>query len=341
MRTASQLLHAHAGSPQAKESAPLPPGEVCWLCAGEATRGMPVEEWQGANFTGQNRVRAPSARFVCEPCVWVTGRFSGVIDRPAKPGKQPPRPSNVSHLYEETPTGVWYASASKGEKPRVLEFLKRPKPGLWFAAIAESGQKHVLPWTPVNPPGTPRGRVLFEELVVSLPGPEGWVLVDEMAALLTAGATKDELGRGEYSPATWIRCGELLADFEARRGAERHGAFWRLALFLAQRDEEAVATRMEAEKQERAAKAAQKDEVKRDRKRSEDGDARRHRRVPGGRARRIPADARGEATEALEHAARAGEDGVSDEHHRGRVGDDAGAQPQAAGAEQLHLFGDG
>lgn len=341
MRTASQLLHAHAGAPQAKESAPLPPGELCWLCAGDAARGMPVEDWQGANFTGQNRVRAPSARYICEACVWATARFSGVPGRPAKEGKEPPRICNVSHLYEETTDGVRYASASKGEKPLVLDFLRRPKAGLWFAAIAESGQKHVLPWTPVNPPGTARGRVLFEETLVALPGPGGLALVDEMAALLTAGATKEEMARGEYEPGTWLRCGDAIRAFEAAHGAQRHGAWWRLALFLAQRDEAAVAARLEAEKQARAAqKAAEKEAKKRDR-RTKKSAARGDHRVPGRSEDGVPADAGSEPDEALGHAARAGAARVSDERQRGGVDDDAGAQPETAGTEQLPLFGAG
>ncbi len=406
MTTATQLLHAYAGAPQAKGSLPLTEGERCWLCAGPALRGLPVEDWQGANFTGQNRVRCATARYICEACVWATGRFSGVPGRaagravvlaevaaegeesviirkatakgwakamPVAPSalvesvplgdkrlaaareresldgrrfamvdlqKEPPRLGNVSHLYEVDGSGHHYQSASKGEKPLVLAFLRRPKAGIWFAAIAESGQKHVLPWTPVNPVGTARGRVLFEETPVALP--ESLDLVDEMAALLTAGASKDELGRGDYSPSTWIRCGDVLAKFEERRSRERHGAFWRLALFLAQRDEEATAQRMANEEQVRTAKKAAEKEGKRGDKRDrKKGDARGDGRVPRRGAERVPADAGSEPAQTLGHAVGAGAAGLPDERVGAGVGDDAGAGAETASPEQLGLFGAG
>lgn len=52
-----------------------------------------------------------------------------------------------SHLWHD---GA-YSYANKGDKPSILEFLRAPKTGPWFACIADSGQKHLLPYTPINP----------------------------------------------------------------------------------------------------------------------------------------------------------------------------------------------
>jgi len=238
-------------------------------------------------------VRAPTSRWVCEPCVYFCARLSPVPGRPpgkcsackgsgrheragckhCKRGKPHDTTGaclkcegsganalggnfrNVSHLYDES-APVPYVNASKGEKPAHIDFLRAPHAGVWFAAIAESGQKHVLPWAPVNPPGS-RGRVLFDEQTIALPDAAGWRIVDDLIALLTAGATKEEIERGDYGPHAWSRCEARIRAFEADWGDRLRGGDWfALALWLAQRDEDAVTERRAAEDAAKAEKKA-------------------------------------------------------------------------------------
>lgn len=239
---------------------------LCWLCASPLTRGQPVDQWNGASFTGQNRVRCPNATHVCEPCVWIASRLSPVPGRPPKPGKKlGGNWRNYSHLYEDNwhapalPDGErvrGYTNASKGEKPLIRAFLASEHLAPWFAAIADSGQKHVLPWAPLNGPGR-AGVVLFDEQLVRVPDDQS--LVAELMALLTAGCTKDELSTGDYTPRAWQLCGaDALLAFEERRGGERGGAWWSLALWLAQRDEETVQRRLAAEKEAKRARGSKR-----------------------------------------------------------------------------------
>jgi hypothetical protein len=100
--------------------------------------------------------------------------------------------------------------------------------------------------------------VLFDETVIALPDEHGWSLVDDMIALLTAGATKDEIGRGEYESGAWTRCRENIIQFERAHSIRRHGSWFKLAIWLAQRDEAAVAVRLEAEKQKKEDKSGRK-----------------------------------------------------------------------------------
>ena len=249
------MLHAHLGGPIVEGCVVAPPGSLCWVCAGPAPRAMPRADWNGASYSGQNKVRCPSSPWVCEPCVYLHSRTAPVPGRPPAPGKKlGGNFRNYSHLFERADDGiVTYANASKGEKPTILAFLRRPKLGTWFAAIADSGQKHVLPWAPINGQ-TARGRVLFDETVVELPDRTGWMLVDDLAALLTAGATKEEVGSGDYGPGAWTRCAAAIRAFEVRWSASRHGAWFTLALWLAQRDEATVAARQVVERETRTAK---------------------------------------------------------------------------------------
>lgn len=259
-RSASQILHVLIGTPRVEECADV--DSPCWVCGSWASRGMDRLAWMGASFVGQNRVRAPHASVICEACVYVMARSSPVPGRPAKDGKSPPNWRNFSVLVE----GDQLTTATKAEKPAILAFLRRPHVHPWFAAIADSGQKHVVPYAPVNPPGS-SGVVMFEEDVVRIPPqPDGqWQLISDISELLTAGATKAEVERGEYESWTWQRCGEHVRAFEERWSAYRNSKWMKLCLWLAQRDEEAVARRLEEEKRARLERAAEERSARRGR----------------------------------------------------------------------------
>lgn len=256
--TPSQLLWRACGSPPSPKASALPTDREgdwsrCWVCAGETRgRGCAIADWDGANFTGQSRVRYPAGQAICEPCLWVMARSSEV------PIEGNGNWRNYSVLYA---TGEPLLIRSKGDKPSVLAWLRRPHKAPWFAAIAESGQKHVVPYVPLN--GCGRARALFEERLVDLPrDPAAWSLCDEMAALATAGASKEEIETGRYEGAL-TRCRDAVRAFEARHASKRGGGFFALCIFLAQRDEAAVAERMAQEAADRAArKAAEKEALK-------------------------------------------------------------------------------
>lgn len=290
---------------------------VCWVCGSPSARGIQRYKWMGANFTGQNKVRCPSSEHVCEPCVHVTA------------GKPPDTERMWSHLVE----GDQHLRLNKGSKAAMRQFLFRYHKDPWFAAIADSGKKHIVPWCPVNTPGK-SGSVLFEETVVDIP--EDHSLVDEISVLLTLGATKEEMATGNYGARAWQLCGDTLRNFEERHGGERHGPWFDLALWLAQRDEEAVAVRLEAERAATAAKKAAEKARKRGQgkaKKPNDG-------ATAGAARRVSGNARVQRTKALgpptEH------DAVIVETERNTGGMDNPDVPQvAAGSaprKQLEMF---
>jgi hypothetical protein len=258
--SSSQLLHLILGSPVV--SGCVEAAGRCYVCAATLSRGKMVSDWLGSNYTDQNRVRSPHAAHVCEACVMLAQRKFPVPGRPPKEDKQfGGNFRNYSHMVEvgwlspPLPDGtqvLGYANASKAEKPLIRGFLGREHAGIWFAAIADSGQKHVVSFAPLNGPGR-GGRVLFEEMVVDVP--ESLALVDEMAALLTGGAIKDEVESGDYRPQTWLRCRDTLHAFEEEHRSERGSGWFSLAVWLAQRDEEATEARLMAESEEKRVKA--------------------------------------------------------------------------------------
>jgi len=320
VRSASQLLHAALGAPRFAGCDDHT--DACWVCGGLADRTMPRADWMGAQFVGQNRARAWSSPRVCEPCAcvtaWTTPATMPVPGRASKPGaKRDLMWRLFSVLYDDGHVTV----ANKGDKPAIRAWLRAPKRGPWFAAIADSGQKHVVPWAPVNGArGT--SRVLFEEMEVTL---GDWRLGDDMTALLTAGPSKDEIAAGEYRPQNWQRCQSAIESFETSWSSTRASPWWLLALWLSQRDEAAVSARMEIENAERRAKA-------KTRSTRSAGDS--------GAAGRVPRKRKSERAEALGHPARQDAPVRETNGERGGV-DHAVATPvvpERADGPQLDLF---
>lgn len=329
MRSATALVHDALGRPRFSEAVDLPDGTLCWMCGGSAERGIPVKDYGGRGFVGQNRVRAWASPWVCEPCVlitsWMTPALLPVPGVVSKEGaKRDANWRNYSVLYDDGHV----IAVSKGEKPRIRDWLRAPKQGVWFCALAESGQKHVAPWVPVQPAGARPGRVLFEERELTL---GDWTMLDDVTALLTAGASKEEIGTADYRPETWIRCGTAIDAFDQRWSGERSSAWWDLCLWLAQRDEEAVANRLVAEKETKknGSKRAKAKDPGRSRSRAAPSD-------PGG----VPGEPAVQRPEALDVVTGAGESGGKDDGNGRGVGHVVASWPTPGRSVkgQLSLF---
>jgi len=256
MQSLSRRVWAAHGSPLFGESRD---SFCCYLCGGSSNLGEPVGDWMGGNFTDQNRVRNPSGQFVCAACCFVSSRITEVQGRPAKEGKKFGGCfRNYSHCIE----GGEYFNASKGEKPLIRAFLERKHICEWGAAIADSGQLHVIPFTRMNfGNGTTAGVVLFDKQDIAIP--DDVSLIERTCDMLTTGATKDEILSGNYRIATIERCGDMVRAYEREARSERGGNWFSFVVWLAQRDEEQVATRLE---NENAAKKEKDDANKRTKK---------------------------------------------------------------------------
>lgn len=274
MKSATQIVWGAAGEIAMPDCSEMT--GRCWLCGGEVARGALVKKWLPSGFTDHARVAIPTSDVVCEPCVFICSRVSPVPGRP--PGKcsccdgtlviVTPRKGekagdpctkcegtglnasggnyrNYSHLYEG---GRGYANASKGEKPLIREFLEREKRGPWFACIADSGQKHVLPFARWNGPGV-AGVVLFDEQLIQVPRDTS--AIAGMVELLTEGVTKEEIETGDYTHHTMYDRREAVERFEAQFGKLRGSGWFTLSIWIAQRDEEEHARR-KAERKEKA-----------------------------------------------------------------------------------------
>ena len=238
--SATHLTWIASGSPR-QEGCSDTPGELCWVCAGDAGRSVLRTDWQGANYTGQNRVKYPPGTWVCEPCIFLHSRLSPVPGREAKEGKKlGGNWRNYCALVEIVDGTPFLTTATKGEKDLVRAFLRRRKIGPWFAALCESGQKHTIPGCPVNPPGT-NGIVRLEETDVRVTD-DLWPLVDAISEIATLGGSKEGAETGEWSSFAYARILREIEEFEERFAKPWRGSdLYKLALWLAQRDEERYA----------------------------------------------------------------------------------------------------
>lgn len=225
------IVHRVAGAPQVDECEEI--SGLCWFCGGAHRRGMEVRRWVKAGFTTGNRVRCPSSTTVCEPCVFICSRLSPVPGRPPAPGKKlGGNFRNYSHCAEIVGDEISYCNASKAEPERVVEFLRRPKRGRWWCAVAESGQKHAIPWAPPNGPGI-RGVVAFDDVTVTIPEGKRWGLLDRIETLLLLGVPRGAIADGRWSVDMCRKHGDALREFDDRWGHERGGSWFALCIHLA------------------------------------------------------------------------------------------------------------
>lgn len=226
------VVHAVAGSPAM--SACVPMTGRCWFCGGEHARGQLVEDWVSVGFTTGNRVRCAWSTTVCEACVFVCSRLSPVPGRPPKDGKSlGGNFRNYTHCAQMLPGGgVEYFNATKADPDRVTAWLRSPKLGTWWCAVAESGQKHVIPWAPPNGPGV-RGQVAFDDATVAIPDGQRWAMLDDVEALLLAGVTRASIVDGRWSVEQIRRHRSALIAFDEAWGHERGGGWFALVCHLA------------------------------------------------------------------------------------------------------------
>ena len=303
---------------------------LCGICGFDCKgRGVPLDE-AGMTFANQTNLRAPQSGIVCECCVFST-RWICPPGRSAKAREdgtdgRGPNPAMYGHRWHQLPDGsVEYGNHSKGDKPALRDFLRTPKQGPWWCTVADSGKKHSIPWAPLNAATSRRPLILFDEQLIRM---GDWQLVEDVTNLLTAGATKEAIERGDYSVGEWERCPDAIQAFEDKWARERGGGWLMLSVWLAQRDEAIVAERQAKEKENAA------------RKKSERKAKESPRGVSAGRAKTVRADKRIQRAGTVEPTGEPHAVSVSSERDSGPVGNGATSKPTGGGTgpKQLGFF---
>ena len=198
----------------------------CRIC-GQSSIGQAFGDWVKTTFMDWDKLVA--GEIACDGCLFWLDEASEELAR--RVGKEKPqRMRNYSHFVVN---GEWMP-LSKGDKVRMRALLLgRPFPEL--AAVAISGQKHIVFRARRNPPGGRAGWVQVEEAAVFVDPAELGALLESVEELYL-GFSKAEIATGQYRQyrirkfglARWRELDMCIRD---RRGSP----LLDLAIFLAQR----------------------------------------------------------------------------------------------------------
>jgi hypothetical protein len=196
IETATGMVWELAGQPR-RDTLPasLLPGR-CAVCGALADETVPVKATVGnATFTDQYLLAVPSSGRTCYPCAWVmSGKppdclrtwtvacAPGLDLGPSHPKSAPVVPA----------PGPGLLLTARNDMRPVARLLTSPPGSPWCIAVAESGQKHALPWTPVNHGGG-RWRVRMDALDVHGTPEVFRTVLGHAAALRAAGFTAAEI----------------------------------------------------------------------------------------------------------------------------------------------------
>lgn len=196
--TASHLVHRSAGRPApAGPTAALVVDEpsTCAACGAENGRTADLAKvFGGGNFADRHLLVRPDSGRICEPCLWSTSGAAAValrtwtvvaVEQGSLPQSHPKAPYDTERL----------CLTNRANPRPVSSALADPPDGRWVVAVAESSQKHVVLWAPVNH-GPGRWTVRMENTPVSS-DPDEWTAVLTAAATLrAAGHRADDVADG-------------------------------------------------------------------------------------------------------------------------------------------------
>lgn len=202
---------------------------VCRFC-GQQKEGDDFQRWAKPTFTDHDKLLPGD--IVCNDCLFWFEESNAELA--TKMGKdKPQRMRNYSHFIVN---GEWIP-LSKGDKSTMTKLLLSTSfPEL--AAIAESGQKHIVFRATRNPQGGKAGWVQFEEQSLWLEPDELCQALDAIEPALSI-FSKGEIESGNYLPHRIMAYGlgtwrELEVIIKPLRG----GLFFSLVMFLAQKRED-------------------------------------------------------------------------------------------------------
>jgi hypothetical protein len=200
----------------------------CRFC-GLDKKGIQFSYWVKETFTNYDKLKPGD--IICDDCLFWFDESSMVLAQ--KVGKDnPQRMRNYSQFI----VGGEWTPLSKSDKPKMVELLLgNPFPEL--AAIADSGQKHIVFRATRNLKGSKSGWVQFEENQLWIEPVELKTLIETIEAGLLI-FSKSEIETGRYFPNRIMQFGfEKWQEMEAILKQKRGSLLLKLVIFLSQKKE--------------------------------------------------------------------------------------------------------
>lgn len=181
-----------AGRPRRASLAAEPVAATCAMCGRDVAESVHVKHSIGGkSFTDQYLLARRGSDRTCYGCAWVcTGKGMDQIRMwtiVAVPDRELP-PSNPKAQYA-TPH---LHCTSRADMRTVVDTLADPPDGPWLVAVAESGQKHTIPYARINH-GAGRWRVRMDARDITATPGEFREVFGRVLALRKAGFTPGEI----------------------------------------------------------------------------------------------------------------------------------------------------
>lgn len=148
-RSATHLAWDAAGRPDSGRPTTATPDAHCLVCGAAATQSASAKDALGANFDLLTATRPDSTR-VCPACAWA------LAGKPPKTLRMWSIVTTGETLLPPSPAGAPADGdrlhlCNRRDMSAVIHALTSPpERDSWAVAVAVSGQKHLLPYTPVN-----------------------------------------------------------------------------------------------------------------------------------------------------------------------------------------------
>lgn len=210
---------------------PLPDVSVgrCYLCNGPAHDSTPAKGVLKVTFTDYDRARGDAEDGICCACTWSLQESNPDAQRFF------PKPLSLRMFSHFLINGIWQAftKARKREMSTLLLADVMPE----VAVVSESGQKHLLFKSRLNPPGQRAGWLLFEQRMVWLDLAAFQSLYAHVDALYQSRFTKEALLTGRYSffPDTDLK---LWREHESFLRSARGSELLALCIYLVTKEKE-------------------------------------------------------------------------------------------------------
>lgn len=200
----------------------------CYLCASpDATKPLTLKD----TFTSHNLARNPTSNYLCDRCAWciplrafywneTKKKYSAIFSRNwtwllngdnsyPKFGDTITEGKDTLQVVTELPTRV-----------QIREWLINPPTPPFTICIAESGQKHILPWAQeaTNRDYFP---IQFELDTLYIHRHSFSDLLSAYESLMALGFSKTEINSGNYRSDRLMKCVDSYGFFEVKIAGKR------------------------------------------------------------------------------------------------------------------------
>lgn len=168
-------------------------GATCLVCGTDTLPTLPAKKALGVGFSDYTSIARPDCDDVCAACIWaMTGNGTRTLRLWSIVYGADAGPSLEKAPYEIPGATI----TNRGNTRPIIRTLCSPPAGQWFVSIAQSGQKHILPYTTVNTGAEAIYTVRFESTDVRTSPAAFANTLRSLARLRDAGFSAEEITTG-------------------------------------------------------------------------------------------------------------------------------------------------